>query len=594
VRSFVLATAALAASALLLAQGNGNGNGKGKANGRGNHVIGQSNESGTGGSGITPLNYNGGPVMLGQTHIYFIYYGDWSVDSNAKAILSDFANGLSGSGYYNILTQYSSGGSNISNSVVLSGTYTSSYVAAQPTNLNDGDIQGIVQSAIKGGTPVDPNGVYFVLTAPGVGESSGFLSSYCGWHTAATINGTWVKYAFVGDAGNNSGCSVQFGSSPNGDPPVDAMISVIAHELSESVTDPLLNAWYDSAGNEIGDKCAWNFGTEFTAPNGSTANITLGGFNFLIQQEFSNASDSCVMTYGGATPDFSLSVSPGSQSALSGATTGNYTVTVNSTGGFSSPVNLSLAGNPASSTPSAFSANPASTTSTFNINTGTATAGTYPLTITGTGGGLTHTAQASLVIPQPDFTISIAPGSQTVLPGGMTSTAYVINVTPVNGFTGTPTYTINNPTGTTVTPSDATHFMLTAGSSMSAGTYSFSVVGKSGTLSHSANASLTVNPAGSFTVTISPSSQSVTRRNSVKYTITVTGSGGFNSKVNLTVSNMPSRVSPSLSPSSITGSGTSTLTLSTSHNTPTGSATFTVTGTSGSLTSSTTASITVQ
>ena len=41
--------------------------------------------------------------------------------------------------------------------------------------------------------------MYFVLTAAGVAETSGFLSQYCGWHTHATINGSDLKYAFIGD-----------------------------------------------------------------------------------------------------------------------------------------------------------------------------------------------------------------------------------------------------------------------------------------------------------------------------------------------------------------------------------------------------------
>ncbi len=284
-RSLVCAAALLAAGTLVYGQHNGDANGK--ANGRGDRPIGALPPPGSTGTGAILLNYNGGPVMLGQTHIYYIYYGDWSVDTKAAGILNSFANNLSGSGYYNILTQYYSGSSPnlsyISNSVSLGGSTVSTYVAANPTNLTDSDILGIVQAAINNKSlPYDPNGLYFVLTAPGVGESSGFLSTYCGWHTAAFFNNNWIKYSFVGDAGNQSGCSVQFGSSPNGDPPVDAMISVIAHELSEAVTDPLINAWYDANGQEIGDKCAWNFGAEFPAPNGSSANIILGGYYFLI------------------------------------------------------------------------------------------------------------------------------------------------------------------------------------------------------------------------------------------------------------------------------------------------------------------------
>ena len=48
------------------------------------------------------------------------------------------------------------------------------------------------------------------------------------------------------------------------------MASVIAHELEETVTDPLLNAWYSRWSYETGDLCAWTFG-------GSQKRIVNGG-----------------------------------------------------------------------------------------------------------------------------------------------------------------------------------------------------------------------------------------------------------------------------------------------------------------------------
>jgi hypothetical protein len=148
-----------------------------------------------------------------------------------------------------------------------------------------------VQNAIGAGLPKDPNGVYFVLTSSNV-TKSGFLTSYCGWHSSATIAGTNIKFSFVGDpSGPQIGnCSAQTASSPNGDAGADAMTSVIAHELEEAVTDPNLNAWYDSRGNENADKCAWTFGATYPAANGSAANLKLGTRDFLIQRNWINAN----------------------------------------------------------------------------------------------------------------------------------------------------------------------------------------------------------------------------------------------------------------------------------------------------------------
>ena len=66
------------------------------------------------------------------------------------------------------------------------------------------------------------------------------------------------------------------------------MASIIAHELEETATDPDLNAWYDTRGAENADKCAWTFGATTTL-NGAKYNMTLGGKNYLIQQNWVNA-----------------------------------------------------------------------------------------------------------------------------------------------------------------------------------------------------------------------------------------------------------------------------------------------------------------
>jgi hypothetical protein len=246
-----------------------------------------------------PIKYHGGPVMLGTTNVYFIWYGDWSSDRAAQNLLPEFARSLGGSKWYNINTTYMNAAKQrVSNAVHFAGNAfnTSSY-----KTLNDANVQTIVFNAIKNGSvPKDPHGVYFVLTAPGVKETSGFCTNYCGWHAHATLNGTDVKYAFVGNPKNQcaAACEEQTTRSPNADPAVDGMASVLAHELSEAATDPDLNAWYDAQGDENADKCAWQFGATYTTSNGSKANVHLGTRDWLIQENWINsASGHCAKTY---------------------------------------------------------------------------------------------------------------------------------------------------------------------------------------------------------------------------------------------------------------------------------------------------------
>ena len=234
--------------------------------------------------GSNGIVYHGGPVILGTTNAYYIWYGNWS-GNTATTILTDLASSIGGSPYFNINTTYYNGSNqHVSNAVILAKSTNDSY--SQGTALSDSAIQAIVAAQ----NPTDTNGVYFVLTDATVNETSGFCTQYCGWHTDGSISGSDIKYAFIGNPDRcPSSCEEQT-TSPNGNAGADGMASIISHELEEAVTDPDLNAWYDTRGEENADKCAWTFGTESTASNGSKYNQTFGGTHYLIQQNWVNAS----------------------------------------------------------------------------------------------------------------------------------------------------------------------------------------------------------------------------------------------------------------------------------------------------------------
>src|SRR2546428_4152877 len=122
----------------------------------------------------------------------------------------------------------------------------------------------------------------------------------------------------------------------------------------------------------------------------------------------------------------------------------------------------------------------------------------------------------------------------------------------------------------------------------SAGTYSVTVAGTSGSLSHSAIVTYIVQD---FTISASPTSVPVNVNQAGTSAMTVTGLNGFAGIVSLTSQSSPvTGISCTLAPTSITGSGGSTLSCTASTS---GSFTVTVTGVTGTLSHSATVTYSV-
>ena len=100
-------------------------------------------------------------------------------------------------------------------------------------------------------------------------------------------------------------------------------------------------------------------------------------------------------------------------------------------------------------------------------------------------------------------------------------------------------------------------------------------------------------PPPGFSLSRSPASVSVAQGASGTSTITSTVSGGFDSAVSLSASGQPTGVTIGFNPTSITGTGTSVMTMTVAATTVAGTYPITVTGTSGSITETTTVSLTV-
>ncbi len=307
--------------------------------------------------------------------------------------------------------------------------------------------------------------------------------------------------------------------------------------------------------------------------------------------------------------DFSVSVSPGSQKVPRGSS-GSYELTVTRLGGFTGTVSLSVSHDCESGVTGSLSDDSLSgseTTSTLTIVVGASAAvGSCTITVTGTSGSLERTATAELVVvPPPNFSLSISPSSQEVNQGA--SGRYTVRVTRNETFTGTVELSISglgsgldddfSSASVTFSSTSASfkESMLTieVGEDADLGPDDFTVTGTSGGLERTATA--TVDVTDPFSLSISPLSQDVAQGSSGEYRVTVQRLHDFSGTVSLSVSHdCESGVTGSLSDDSLSGSETtSTLTIVVGASAAVGSCTITVTGTSGSLERTATAELVV-
>ena len=234
-----------------------------------------------------PMSYHGGRLMTAPAHVYLVWYGDWS-GRPAVPVLTDLVRGFGGSAYAATNATYTDGsGRHVTTDVTLAGSLDDTY--SHGRTLTDSAVRSVVRRAVtRGGLPVDPAGVYVVLTSSDVRESSGFGSRYCGWHTHATIGGADLAYVFAGDPSTQAptGCAAPVAPTPSGDLATDALASTVVHELDEALTDPYLDGWYDRWFNENGDKCAWTYGPLQRTASGAWTNLRMGGRDFLVQRNW--------------------------------------------------------------------------------------------------------------------------------------------------------------------------------------------------------------------------------------------------------------------------------------------------------------------
>lgn len=257
-----------------------------------------------GGAGADPapdannLIYHHGPIEKAPK-VYLVFWG-WlggALDPDGIApYLQAFFNGVGGSPWAAIQTQYGEDArGNITNpegqlagvwfdDLGLSGTDL-------PPVIPDAQLDMEARNAAAHfGYDADAD---YIIATPTHRSTFGFGLSYCAYHTTTTDGaGRVIAYTdlpYMTDAGGS--CGENFVNGGNAGK-LDGVSIVGGHEYAEAVTDPQLNAWYDSNGAENGDKCAW-----VRSGSGAARDIHLPTGDFAVQSLWSNALGDCTTTY---------------------------------------------------------------------------------------------------------------------------------------------------------------------------------------------------------------------------------------------------------------------------------------------------------
>ncbi|HEY7404018.1 MAG TPA: hypothetical protein VIB39_10885 [Candidatus Angelobacter sp.] len=175
-------------------------------------------------------------------------------------------------------------------------------------------------------------------------------------------------------------------------------------------------------------------------------------------------------------------------------------------------------------------------------------------------------AFAPLTEVAPDFTMSASPGSQTVVAGRAASIILALNPPDVAAFGN---FSVSGlPPGAQASfvdgfpPNSGTKALnISTSINTPPGNSQLTISVSDNGRVHSATVNLTITPAADFTMSVTPSVQSVKPGASANYTVNVTFTGNATNTVNLSATGLPFGATAAFDHNSLTASGTAVLTV---------------------------------
>jgi hypothetical protein len=303
--------------------------------------------------------YHGGPVVHGLTTYALFWDPSHRFTTKTESLVAQYLAAVaqasgSTSNVFSVTPQYTDadggaqytqtfGGTFIDSDPYPSGGGCTQSTATATTCLYDSQAVSELESYISGhDLPTGLHTVYVILTPDTVvtcmdGGNECSNNAYCGFHSAVSTGSSTLLYiglpfTLLDNAADAKSCQDDGNGvvqSPNGDPDFgDVALRSLTHELLETISDPLADAWYTASGDEIADLCngvSWN-ADSFLPVEGGNADAgtlytqTIGGAHYYLQGAWSNEASGCQMM-SALEPSFAVpsSVTPGTPVALTGS-----------------------------------------------------------------------------------------------------------------------------------------------------------------------------------------------------------------------------------------------------------------------------------
>ncbi|KAI8855109.1 phosphate-induced protein 1 conserved region-domain-containing protein [Chytridium lagenaria] len=268
------------------------------------------------------ITYHNGTVITGPISVYTIYYGgEWNETDSRIPIIEDFLNNVGQTPWWNTIREYSSKSGFKAGSRYLSVRGRHIDTGSFGYNFTDGfDSQlplswpQVINTAItRGNWTIEPNNtIIIVIPASNVSDSTlgGFCTGVCGYHSAfrhpLAPFPSFIPWLIAQSPDECPACRPRryfFGGSPNSNAVADSIVNLIAHQLAETVTNPLYDGWFFDNGTttettiEMSNACEWRFsGVAVNATNENAWNHIVGPRRYLLQDLWSVTNQSCVKT----------------------------------------------------------------------------------------------------------------------------------------------------------------------------------------------------------------------------------------------------------------------------------------------------------